>query len=118
MNPAPGELYNQIADDRDHAGMRLPNKDEVDYGYDRAKDARYFCSGEPQVRGKFTNATTGVASTAGKFAACFALGARILKEFYPEFAAEIGKKSRCRLSGRCKETGNMPDRFRKITLHL
>ena len=28
--------------------------------------------------------STGVASTAGKFAACFALGARILKEFYPE----------------------------------
>ena len=27
MNPAAGELYNQIADDRDHAGMRLPNKD-------------------------------------------------------------------------------------------
>lgn len=93
MNPAPGELYNQIADDRDHAGMRLPNKDEVDYGYGPGKGRPvYFCSGEPQVRGKFTNATTGVASTAGKFAACFALGARILKEFYPEFAAEIGKK--------------------------
>ena len=45
------------------------------------------------MRGKFTNATTGVASTAGKFAACFALGARILKEFYPEFAAEIGEKA-------------------------
>lgn len=93
MNPAPGELYNQIADDRDHAGMRLPNKDEVDYGYGPGKGRPvYFCSGEPQVRGKFTNATTGVASTAGKFAACFALGARILKEFYPEFAAEIGEK--------------------------
>ena len=52
---------------------------------DRAKDAPFtFCSGEPQVRReKFTNATTGVASTAGKFAACFALGARILKEFLP-----------------------------------
>ena len=94
MNPAPGELYNQIADDRDHAGMRLPNKDEVDYGYGPGKGRPvYFCSGEPQVRGKFTNATTGVASTAGKFAACFALGARILKEFYPEFAAEIGEKA-------------------------
>lgn len=37
MNPAPGELYNQIADDRDHAGMRLPNKDLVDYGYGPGK---------------------------------------------------------------------------------
>lgn len=94
MNPAPGELYNQIADDRDHAGMRLPNKDRVDYGYGPGKGRPvYFCSGEPQVRGKFMNATTGVASTAGKFASCFALGAKILKDFYPEFAAHIGAKA-------------------------
>lgn len=82
MNPAPGELYNQIADDRDHAGMRLPNKDLVDYGYGPGKGRPvYFCSGEPQVRGEFKNATTGVASTAGKFASCFALGAKILKDY-------------------------------------
>ena len=94
MNPAPGELYNQIADDRDHAGMRLPNKDLVDYGYGPGKGRPvYFCSGEPQVRGKFRNATTGVASTAGKFASCFALGAKILKGYYPEFAAEIEAKA-------------------------
>lgn len=94
MNPAPGELYNQIADDRDHAGMRLPNKDRVDYGYGPGTGRPvYFCSGEPQVRGKFMNASTGVASTAGKFASCFALGAKILKDFYPEFAAHIGAKA-------------------------
>lgn len=94
MNPAPGELYNQIADDRDHAGMRLPNKDRVDYGYGPGKGRPvYFCSGEPQVRGKFMNTSTGVASTAGKFASCFALGAKILKDFYPEFAAHIGAKA-------------------------
>ena len=94
MNPAPGELYNQIADDRDHASMRLPNQDQVDYGYGPGKGRPvYFCSGKPQSRGKFTNQTTGVASTAGKFASCFALGARILKDFYPEFAAEIGAKA-------------------------
>lgn len=87
MNPSKGELYNQIADDRDHAGMRLPNKDRVDYGYGAGNGRPvYFCSGEPQVRGKFKNGTTGVASTAGKFASCFALGAQILKDFYPEFA--------------------------------
>ena len=69
MNPEPGELYNQIADDRDHAGMRLPSECMVDYGYGPGKGRPvYFCSGEPQVRGKFMNATTGVASTAGKFA--------------------------------------------------
>lgn len=94
MNPGKGELYNQIADDRDHASMRFPNKDKVDYGYGPGNGRPvYFCSGEPQVRGKFINATTGVASTAGKFASCFALGAKILKEFYPEFAAEIAVKA-------------------------
>lgn len=94
MNPAPGELYNQIADDRDHAGMRLPNKDKVDYSYGPGMGRPvYFCSGEPQIRGNFMNATTGVASTAGKFASCFALGAKILKDFYPEFASEIGAKA-------------------------
>ena len=94
MNPEPGELYNQIADDRDHAGMRLPSECMVDYGYGPGKGRPvYFCSGEPQVRGKFMNATTGVASTAGKFASCFALGARVLKDFYPEFADLIGAKA-------------------------
>ncbi|WP_321335473.1 glycoside hydrolase family 9 protein [uncultured Bacteroides sp.] len=94
MNPVKGELYNQIADDRDHAGMRLPNKDKVDYGYGPGNGRPvYFCSGEKQVRGKFMNATTGVASTAGKFASCFALGADILKKYYPAFSAKIAAKA-------------------------
>lgn len=94
MNPSQGEMYNQIADDRDHVSMRLPNKDEVDYGYGPGKGRPvYFCSGEPQIRGESTNATTGIASTAGKFASCFALGARILNDFYPDFAREIGAKA-------------------------
>ena len=94
MNPEPGELYNQIADDRDHAGMRLPNECKVDYGYGPGQGRPvYFCSGEPQVRGTFMTSTTGVASTAGKFASCFAMGARILEPFYPEFAKLIGSKA-------------------------
>ena len=94
MNPEPGELYNQIADDRDHAGMRLPQDCVVDYGYGPGKGRPvYFCSGEPQVRGSFMTTTTGVASTAGKFASCFAMGARILEPFFPEFAKTIGNKA-------------------------
>lgn len=94
MNPEKGEMYNQIADDRDHAGMRLPTDDKVDYGYGPGNGRPvYFCSGEKQVRGQFENATTGVASTAGKFASCFALGAEILKDYYPEFAQKIGAKA-------------------------
>ena len=94
MNPEKGELYNQIADDRDHVGMKLPMNDPADYGYG-ANNGRpvYFCTGEKQQRGKFLNATMGVASTAGKFASDFALGSEILKPFYPEFAALIGSKA-------------------------
>lgn len=94
MNPAPGELYNQIADDRDHASFRMPTLDKVDYGYGPGTGRPvYFCSGEPQQRGKFMNATRGVASTAGKYASCFALGSKVLAEFYPDFARKIGSKA-------------------------
>lgn len=96
MNPEPGEMYNQIADDRDHVGMRVPNDDQADYGWGKGEYRPvWFCSGEPQQRGKRgdKNKTTGVASTAGKFASDFALGAEILKPFYPEFAEKIGAKA-------------------------
>lgn len=107
MNPEPGELYNQIADDRDHAGMRLPNECKVDYGYGPGLGRPvYFCSGEPQIRGTFMNSTMGVASTAGKFASCFAMGARILEPFYPEFAKLIGSKADAAYQEGVKKPGN------------
>ena len=96
MNPEPGEMYNQIADDRDHVGMRVPCDDKADYGWGKGEFRPvWFCSGEPQQRGRRgdMNKTTGVASTAGKFASDFALGAEILKPFYPEFAERIGAKA-------------------------
>lgn len=96
MNPEPGEMYNQIADDRDHVGMRVPNDDQADYGWGKGEYRPvWLCSGEPQQRGKRgdKNKTTGVASTAGKFASDFAFGAEILKPFYPEFAEKIGAKA-------------------------
>lgn len=96
MNPEPGEMYNQIADDRDHVGMRVPNDDQADYGWGKGEYRPvWFCSGDPQQRGKRgdKNKTTGVASTAGKFASDFAFGAEILKPFYPEFAEKIGAKA-------------------------
>ena len=95
MNPERGELYNQIADDRDHVAMKLPNYDPADYGWGKNADRPvYFVDGKPQQRGKYMNATMGAASTAGKFASDFALGSQILKPFYPEFAAKIGAKAK------------------------
>jgi endoglucanase len=71
MFPSSQVMFNQIADDRDHMGMRIPKEDSFyGKGYERPV---YFVSGEPQQRGKFMNNTKGAASTAGKFAAAFAL---------------------------------------------
>ncbi len=94
MNPEKGELYNQIADDRDHVAMKLPNYDPADYGWGKnAERPVYFVDGKRQQRGKFANATLGAASTAGKFASDFALGSIVLKPFYPDFAEKIGSKA-------------------------
>lgn len=93
MNPAPKEMYYQIADDRDHAGFRMPYLDSVDYGYGPGKGRPvYFVTGKPQVAKNKVNRTTGVSSAAGKFASTFALGSDVMKEFYPEFARKIKGK--------------------------
>jgi peptidoglycan/xylan/chitin deacetylase (PgdA/CDA1 family) len=76
MNPAPREMYHQIADDRDHRGFRLPTEDTVDYGRGRERPV-YYVTGQPQGIHQFKNRTTGVASTAGKFASAFALAAMV-----------------------------------------
>ncbi|MCD6201057.1 MAG: glycoside hydrolase family 9 protein [Bacteroidales bacterium] len=79
MNPAKGVLFNQVADDRDHVGFRLPNRDSVHYGIDLQRPV-YYCSGKPQGLFKYKNQTTGIASTAGKYASAFALGSRMLEK--------------------------------------
>ena len=106
MNPEKGEMYNQLADDRDHVGMRRPSEDQADYGWGKGQYRPvYYCDGKPQQRGKFMNATTGIASTAGKFAADFAYGARILEPFYPEFAEKIAGKAEDALKVGIKNPG-------------
>ncbi|WP_300601205.1 glycoside hydrolase family 9 protein [Niabella sp.] len=94
MNPGKEEYYNQIADDRDHRGMRLPNQDTVKYAAHMGLSRPvYFISGKPQGP-KYQNRTKGVASSAGKFASAFALGARILQQYDPAFAATLTAKAR------------------------
>src|SRR5258706_1521754 len=69
MNPSPNVIFNQLGDDRDHMGMRIPKEDSFyGRGYERPV---YFLSGEPQQKGKFMNSTTGVSSTAAKYASVF-----------------------------------------------
>ncbi|WP_341842336.1 glycoside hydrolase family 9 protein [Chitinophaga caseinilytica] len=90
MHPQRDWLFNQIADDRDHRGMRLPKLDSF-YGRGFERPV-YFCSGEPQVQGvkyKKMNHSTGVASTAGKFASAFALGHSLLQRKDAAYAERL-----------------------------
>lgn len=94
MNPEDKVMFNQIADDRDHAGFRFPQDDNIDYGWGPGKGRPvYFVTGEPTGLGKWINRTTGVSSAAGKFASCFAMGSEIFKDSDPEFSKMLKKKA-------------------------
>jgi hypothetical protein len=94
MNPKNEMMFNQIADDRDHNLYDLPTVDSINYGKGKANGRPvYFCTGKPQGAFKYKNRTTGIASTAAKFASSFALGSQILEKYYPEFAATIKTKA-------------------------
>ncbi|MFZ4621856.1 MAG: glycoside hydrolase family 9 protein, partial [Bacteroidota bacterium] len=92
MNPQPEMYFNQIADDRDHRGFRLPTEDTVNYGRGKERPV-YFITGKPQGIYQYKNRSTGSASTVAKFASAFALGSELLKGSYPEFSTMIGKKA-------------------------
>lgn len=92
MNPDSGEMYNQIADDRDHAGFRLPADDKASYDLGVYRPV-YFVTGKSQGLSRYKNRTTGVSSTAGKFASAFAIGADVFGETDREFAAGLRKKA-------------------------
>lgn len=92
MYPKPDWLFNQVGDDRDHKGMRIPKEDTNFYGRGLERPV-YFCTGQPQVRGKFMNASTGVASTAGKFSAAFSLGADLFHHTDNTYATLLLQKS-------------------------
>ena len=81
LHPAPDQLYHQVADDRDHAGWRLPQNETVDYGWGKG-GARpvYFADGKPQGLQQYKSASTGVANLAGRYAAAMALAYQIWKD--------------------------------------
>ena len=105
MHPKDTWLFNQLGDDRDHRGMRLPKEDTNFYGRGLERPV-YFCSGEPQVRGKLMNNTTGVASTAGKFASAFALGSEIFSTDRGILCRYAYKKSSIGLCTSAKSRGH------------
>jgi len=94
MNPEKNEMYYQIADDRDHRGYRLPNKDTTSYGFGKKFRPVYFVTGKPQGTGIQRNRTTGVASIAAKFSSSFALGAQVFRNIDATLSDKLRKKSR------------------------
>lgn len=92
MNPEKNVMYHQVADDRGDFDFTLPNLDKTKYGNVAGRPV-YFCTGKPQGSDKYKNQSDGLANIAGKFAASFAMGAVILKNYYPDFARSLHQKA-------------------------
>ena len=92
MHPREDWMFNQLGDDRDHMGMRIPKEDTNYYGKGLERPV-YFISGEPQQRGKFMNNTTGTSSTAAKFASAFVLGGSIFQSIDKKYSDRLGFKA-------------------------
>ncbi|SHF72799.1 N-terminal ig-like domain of cellulase [Salegentibacter echinorum] len=87
LHTGPGELFHQVADDRDHLGMKWPDKDSSDYGWGpNSYRVAYFATGKPQGLSEYKSKATGIANLAGRSAAAMAIGARIWEEIDPKYA--------------------------------
>lgn len=88
LHPAPGQLYHQVADDRDHVGkMRLPNHEIADYGWGPGSNrVVYFADGKPQGLLKYKSDSTGIANLAGRYAAAMGLASIAFQDIDPDFA--------------------------------
>jgi hypothetical protein len=125
LHPAPDQLYHQVADDRDHAGWRLPHEEITDYGWGKGGyRVVYFADGKPQGLLQYKSESTGVANIAGRYAAAMGLAYQIWKNdpaqhAFAERCLEAGKE--VYELGRTKEgaqQGNSyhaPYRYEEIT---
>ena len=94
MHSAPDQLFHQVADDRDHLGMKWPDKDSSDYGWGpNSYRVAYFATGKPQGLREHKSRATGIANLAGRSAAAMAIAARIWREELndPVFAEKCEK---------------------------
>lgn len=95
MYPEDDLMLNQLGDDRDHSFLDLPTTDSADYGWGKGVYRPvYPCTGRPQGLFENKNRADGYASTAGKYAAAFALGALVYRASEPDFAALLERKAR------------------------
>lgn len=94
MHYGPDMLFHQVADDRDHLGMKWPDKDSSDYGWGpNSYRVAYFATGEPQGLREFKSKATGIANLAGRSAAAMAIAARLWRDKFndPLFAEKCEK---------------------------
>jgi endoglucanase len=94
MFPNDTEMYNQLADDRDHAYFDLMPNDSSDYGWGKGRERPvYPCTGRPQGLFQYKNRSTGYASTAGKYASAFAIGSALLATRDSQFSSVLRTKA-------------------------
>jgi len=105
MHPRPDYLFNQIADDRDHAGFRLPNLDSVVYDFPKGRPV-YFVTGEPQGLFQYKNRSQGTSSTGGKFSSAFSIGAKIWEGIDAEYSYLLQEKAQSAYQYALKKPGN------------
>jgi peptidoglycan/xylan/chitin deacetylase (PgdA/CDA1 family) len=80
LHPEPDQLFHQVADDRDHRGFKLPDRDIADYGWGQnSYRPVYFADGKPQGLREWKSKATGVANIAGRSAVAMAMAYRIWK---------------------------------------
>lgn len=105
MHPRPDWMFNQLADDRDHKGFRLPTKDTASYGKGLERPI-YFLTGEVQGLGKYKNRTNGTSSTAGKFSSAFSLGYQLFKNSDDSFATLLRDRAHSAYTYGLRKPGN------------
>lgn len=94
MNPENDVYLNQIADDRDHRFAGVPQNDTVDYGWGKGTGRPvYPVAGHPYGLKGNLNRSTGEASSVGKFASSFALGAEVFASIDSAFASDLSQRS-------------------------
>lgn len=94
MYPEDGLMLNQLGDDRDHSFWDLPPSDSSDYGWGKGGPRPvYPCTGRPQGLFRHRNRADGYASTAGKYAAAFALGAQLFAGRDAAFADSLRRRA-------------------------
>lgn len=94
MNPSDTLYFNQIADDRDHRYVGVPQRDSTDYGMGAGKGRPvYPCSGQPYGLKGNLNRSRGKASSVAKFASAFALGSEVWASRDSTLSQELGRRA-------------------------